>query len=117
MKITRLRGGNAQFPEEKSIEDVVVLGNGEVFCWDGGMWQLVGGRFIPLAMREEFLTYISSGWPDAQSAHFDLPSLLDLSTFTDYGPQDFIPTDPKFIEKFIARVAEVATRCEKNRQR
>jgi hypothetical protein len=116
MRITRLRGGNAQFPEEKEIGDVVVLALGDIFCWDGGMWQLVGGRFIPAAMRDDFIVYVSNGWPDASDARFDLPTLLDLSIFTDYGPYDTVPADKKFVERFISRVVEVAERCEKNLQ-
>jgi hypothetical protein len=116
MRITRLRGGNAQFPEEKDIGDVVVLALGDIFCWDGGMWQLVGGRFIPAAMRDDFIIYVSNGWPDASDAYFDLPTLLDLSVFTNYGPYDTVPADKKFVERFISRVAEVAERCEKNLQ-
>jgi len=113
MRITRPRGGNAQFPEEKTIGDVVVLALGDIFCWDGGMWQLVGGRFIPMAMRDDFISYISNGWPDANDARFDLPTLLDLSVFTEYGPYDIVPADKKMIEKFIGRVVEVAERCER----
>jgi len=116
MIITRLRGGNAQFPEEKQIGDVVMLALGDIFCWDGQIWQLVGGRFLPAAMREDFLMYVASGWPDADSARFDLRTVLDLSTFTDYGPNDLFPTDPKLVEKFINRVVEVAERCEKSLQ-
>lgn len=113
MIITRLRGGNAQFPESKEPEDVVVLANGDIFCWDGGIWQLIGGRFVPRALREEFLHYISSGWPDPSSAKFDLPTLFDLSVFSDYGEDDIAPADPKMIQKFIDRVMEVAERCQK----
>lgn len=114
MKITRLRGGNAQFPEDKNIGDVVVLALGDIFCWDGGIWQLVGGRFIPQGMRDLFLSYVSTGWPDEESARFDLPTLLDLNIFVDYGPYDTVPADPKMIDRFIKRVAEVGARCEKN---
>lgn len=113
MIITRLRGGNAQFPESKLPGDVVVLANGEIFCWDGGIWQLIGGRFIPRRMREEFLSYVSSGWPDTSSAKFDLPALFDLSVFTDYGEDDIVPADPKMIQKFIDRVMEMAEKCQK----
>jgi hypothetical protein len=114
MKITKLRGGNAQFPEEKEVGDVVMLALGDIFCWDGGIWQLVGGRFLPAAMRETFLDYVATGWPDPESAQFDLPTLLDLSVFVDYGPNDLVPADPKMIKKFIKRVVEVAERCEKS---
>jgi hypothetical protein len=113
MIITRLRGGNAQFPESKLPGDVVVLANGEIFCYDGGIWRLVGGRFVPRAMREEFLSYISTGWPDPSSARFDLPTLFDLSVFTDYGEDDIVPADPKMVQRFIERVVEVAERCQK----
>jgi hypothetical protein len=116
MRITRLRGGNSQFPDEKDLGDVVMLALGDVFCWDGGMWQLVGGRFLPKAMREEFLRYVSTGWPDPSSATYDLPSLLDLSVFVDYGPDDQVPGDPKWVEKFIARVIEVSERCQRSKQ-
>ncbi len=112
--ITRLRGGNAQFPEGKKIGDVVMLALGDIFCWDGQIWQLIGGRFLPAGMRDEFLTYISSGWPDADSARFDLPAMFDLSVFTDYGPYDTVPDDSKLVKKFMSRVVEVAGRCEKS---
>lgn len=114
--ITRLRGGNAQFPESKEVGDVVMLALGDIFCWDGQIWQLIGGRFLPVAMREEFLTYISSGWPDAGSAHFDLPTLFDLLVFTNYGPNDIVPADSKLVKKFMSRVIEVTERCEKSLQ-
>lgn len=116
MAVTKLRGGNAQFPVDKQIGDVVMLALGDIFCWDGQIWQLVGGRFIPAAMRDEFLTYIASGWPDVDSARFDLPILFDLATFTDYGPYDMVPADAKMIKKFMNRVVEVTERCEKSLQ-
>jgi hypothetical protein len=113
MNITRLRGGNAQFPEDKNLGDIVIISQGDIFCWDGLMWQLIGGRFIPRGMRELFLTYVKSGWPDTESAKFDLPLLLDLSVFTDYDSHDIIPADPKFIKKFIERVVEISGKFEK----
>jgi hypothetical protein len=114
MKITRLRGGNSQFPEEKEVGDVVMLALGDIFCWDGGIWQLVGGRFLPAAMRETFLDYVATGWPDPESARFDLPTMLDLSVFIDYEGEDIVPGDPKMIERFISRVVEAAERCQRS---
>lgn len=113
MRITRLRGGNVQFPEEKEMGDVVLLALGDIFCWDGGIWQLIGGRFLPRAMRETFLEYAGTGWPDAASAKFDLASLLDLSVFVDYGGDDIVPGDPKMVQRFIDRVIQVAEKCDK----
>jgi hypothetical protein len=116
MNITRLRGGNAQFPEDKEIGDVIVLSSMDIFCWDGKLWQLVGGRFLPKGIVETFINYIDSGWPDPQSAQFDLPTLIDLEAFVDYGSDDVAPADPKMADKFIKRVIEVAKQCEKNLQ-
>lgn len=116
MRITRLRGRNSQFPEEKEVGDIVVLGLGDIFCWDGGIWQLIGGRFLPEAMRESFLDYVSGDLPDANSARFDLPCILDLSTFVDYGAHDLVPGDPKMVERFISRAIEVLERCERKTQ-
>lgn len=113
MRITRLRGGNAQFPEEKKVGDVVMLALGDIFCWDGSIWQLIGGRFLPGAMRETFLEYVRTGWPDEASAKFDLALLLDLSVFVDYGGDDMVPGDPKMVQRFIDRVIQVAEKCDR----
>jgi hypothetical protein len=113
MRITRLRGGNVQFPEDKEVGDVVLLALGDIFCWDGGIWQLIGGRFLPRAIRETFLEYVSTGWPDEASAKFDLASLLDLSVFVDYHGDDIVPGDPKMVQRFIDRVIQVAEKCNK----
>jgi GrpB-like predicted nucleotidyltransferase (UPF0157 family) len=37
--------------------------------------------------------------------------------FTDYGPNDLVPTDPKWAEKFLSRVMEVAERIARNKAR
>lgn len=116
MALTRLRQGNSQFPAEKEIGDVVVLSSGDIFCYDGGIWQLIGGRFLPRALRDGFLSYLSSGWPDSESALFDLATLLDLECFNSYTDEEEklgkIAYED-FVEKFKLRVLEVAARCEK----
>jgi hypothetical protein len=113
MALTRLKKGNSQFPTEKAIGDVVVLALGDMFCWDGGMWQLLGGRFMPKGLRARAMEYFSTGFPDPQSAAFDLPSLLNLENFVDYGPEDLVPADPVWVERFISRTIEVGERCQK----
>lgn len=95
---------------------MVVLALGDMFCWDGRIWQLLGGRFIPAAIRDEFLAYVASGWPDSASALFDLPELLSIEGFTRYACYDTTPADPKWIGKLISRVAEVADNCEKSKK-
>ena len=114
--------GNSQFPEEKEIGDVVVLALGDIFCWDGTLWQLVGGRFISEGAREVFLSYVGSGWPDRNSAEWDLEMLLEGLEDTEQERSDGIPlpTDQaekwarKHLSTFIERVLDVCDRCEKN---
>lgn len=106
VKITRLPPGNAQFPTDKNPGDIVILALGDIFCWDGCIWRMLGGRFIPKQMREDFLSYIQTGWPDENSAQFDLPTLLDLSYFCAYDGDDTVPADPKMVEVFYSRIME-----------
>jgi hypothetical protein len=122
MKITKLRMGNSQFPEEKNIGDVVVLALGDIFCWDGTLWQLVGGRFISKGARDVFLSYIDSGWPDRNSAEWDLEMLLRGLEMTEQQRSDgtSMPIDQaekwakKHLDTFIKRVLDVCDKCEKN---
>ena len=127
MKITRLRGGNAQLPTKPSIGDITVLSNKDMFCWDGKMWQLIGARFLPQEAVDIFLSYVSEGFPDSESLEWDLNFLLDtyevLGKIGDY----FLPESAsKFseeeleefcknaIRKFINRILDVCRLCEKN---
>jgi hypothetical protein len=122
MKITRLRMGNSQFPEEKEIGDVVVLALGDIFCWNGTLWQMVGGRFISEGARKVFLSYIETGWPDRNSAEWDLEMLLRGLEDAEQQRSDgiAIPTDQaekwarKHLDTFIERVLDVCDKCEKN---
>lgn len=116
MKVSRLRRGNANFPEKKEPGDVAVLASGDIFCWDGGLWQLIGGRYISDGCREDFISYVSSGWPDSESAKFDLPSLFHLDMFSGGKEDDSIPEIKKektWREKFISRVIQVSEIIEK----
>lgn len=122
MKITRLRGGNSQFPEEKEVGDVVVLAFGDIFCWDGQIWRLVGGRLISKDAREVFLSYIKSGWPDRSSAEWDLDMLLRGLEDTNQQRSDGVslPSDQaakwakKHLDVFIQRVLDACDKCEAN---
>jgi hypothetical protein len=113
MKISRLRRGNANFPEKKEIGDATMLAAGDIFCWDGAIWQLVGGRYISERRREDFLQYISTGWPDPESARFDLPPLFDLDMFSDDSDVPEFKKEKTWIERFVSRVIEVSETIEK----
>lgn len=121
MKITQLARGNAQFPTEKDIGDVVILHSGDMFCWDGSIWQLLGGRFLPKKFREAFLDYIRDGFPDPLSAIFDLSLLFDLKDMFK-SVEEIESAEERemmeklatfnFIDKFKNRIVEVAEKCE-----
>lgn len=83
MKITRLPRGNAQFPKERDPGDVVMLSNGDVFTWSGGLWAMLGGRFIKEEVKEWVLSYLKNGWPTLSEAKFDLPEMLTLTKNTE----------------------------------
>lgn len=115
--ITKLKPGNSQFPGDKVVGDVVVLSNGDIFCYDGAIWQLLGGRYIPAGMREAFLGYLQDGWPDHDSAIFDLETIIKLEIFL---PEEEIEPDTlnlemtkRAVKRFKERVLEVCKRCEK----
>ena len=79
MKISRLPRGNAQFPKEKDPGDIVVLANGDIFTWSGGLWAMIGGRFLKPEVREWVIDYLKHGWPTQSEAEFDLPEMLTLT--------------------------------------
>ena len=79
MKITRLPRGNAQFPKERDPGDVVVLANGDIFTWSGGLWAMLGGRFLKSEVREWVLDYLKSGWPTPSDLRFDARQMLELA--------------------------------------
>ena len=79
MKVTRLPRGNAQFPTERDPGDIVMLSNGEIFCWSKGVWHMLGGRFLKPEVREWILDYLKDGWPTPSEASFDLGQMLEIA--------------------------------------
>lgn len=121
MAVTRLRGRkNCNFPPEKEVGDATVLAAGDIFCWDGYMWQLIGGMFIPAGVRNAFLSYISNGMPDPHSLEHDLELLFNTPELAQlmFNQQNEQSRDAPLIDwpaKFKKRVLEVARTCEKSR--
>jgi hypothetical protein len=104
-----------------------MLSNKDMFCWDGRMWQLIGARFLPLEVVEVFLSYVSEGFPDADSVEWDLNFLLDTYEVLGKISEGYLPESSaslseeereelskKAIRKFIDRVLEVCNLCKKN---
>jgi hypothetical protein len=57
--------------------DIVVLPSGDVLVYTASMWDLLPGRYISIDELKEFVSYISSGWPDTPSdARADLEGRL-----------------------------------------
>jgi len=54
-----------------------VLPSGDVLVYTASMWDLLPGRYISIDELKEFVSYISSGWPDTPSdARADLEGRL-----------------------------------------
>lgn len=54
-----------------------MLPSGDVLVYTASMWDLLPGRYISIDELKEFVSYISSGWPDTPSdARADLEGRL-----------------------------------------
>lgn len=117
MKITRQRykkGDGIDFPTLKEPGDVVVTASGEIFCWDSQLWSLIGGRFLPSETTERFLDYIKGGWPDEQSAKFDVPALLKIyEIFIDKPEESDEPPRVDFEKIFLQNVVLASAKIDK----
>jgi hypothetical protein len=78
MKITVLEKGKYKYPKNKSPGDIVVFDNGEIFAWEGGIWHLLGGRFIDKKWRDVILNYLEDGWSDKDTIAWDLKEIFSL---------------------------------------
>jgi hypothetical protein len=74
-----LRKNSDIFPSREicSPGDMVILPSGDVLVFVGNMWDLLPGRYITIEELKEFVSYISSGWPDdPNDAQADLEGRL-----------------------------------------
>lgn len=54
-----------------------MLPSGDVLVYTTSMWDLLPGRYISIEELKEFVSYISSGWPDTpDTAKADLEGRL-----------------------------------------
>jgi len=111
MKIVRLHPRNNQLParEEMEVGDIAVMSHGDIFCYLGDRWILLGGRFLPSSKREVFLSYVKNGWPDLSSMRWDMEPEFDMKTFV---PEDgvqagTVKTDPKWVGEFLKKILEI----------
>lgn len=77
-----------------SLGDIVILPSGDVLVYVGNMWDLLPGRIISIDELKEFVSYISSGWPeDPDTAKADLDGRL---------PE-------QFLDRMLGTVAKIST--------
>ena len=79
-----LRKGISDMPkrEDCSEGDIVILLSGDILVCVGGAWDLLPGRYMEVEELKEFVSYVSSGWPeDPGTASEDLEGKI---------PQDFL---------------------------
>jgi hypothetical protein len=63
--------------QDLSPGDVIILPSGDVLVYTGSMLDLLPGRYISIEELKEFVSYVSSGWPDDPStARADLEGRL-----------------------------------------
>jgi hypothetical protein len=60
-----------------ALGDIVILPSGDVLVYVGNMWDLLPGRYVSVDELKEFISYVSSGWPESQdTAKTDLEGRL-----------------------------------------
>lgn len=94
-----LRKNTDPIPDRQDLSpgDVIILPSGDVLVYTGSMIDLLPGRYISVDELKEFVSYISSGWPDNPStARADLESRL---------PEQFLSRMLGTVEK-LARPVE-----------
>ena len=119
MNITILKPNNNQFPSSVDCEvgDLTMMSNGDIFCYMGDMWKMLGGRWVPAAIKQSFINYVRSGWPDSKSLAYDIEGVFLLSVFeelTDVKAAEHgsIIKDPIWVKKFTEAIVETCARLE-----
>ena len=74
-----LRKNTDPIPNRQDLSpgDIIILPSGDVLVYTGTMLDLLPGRYISVDELKEFVSYVSSGWPDDSStARADLEGRL-----------------------------------------
>lgn len=74
-----LRKNTDTIPDRQTCSpgDIVILPSGDVLVNIGLMWDLLPGRYVSVDELKEFVSYVSSGWPDTpETARADLEGRL-----------------------------------------
>jgi hypothetical protein len=90
-----LRKGISDMPkrEDCSRGDIVILLSGDILVCTGEAWDLLPGRYMEVEELKEFVSYVSSGWPDDPGV-----AIADMDKK--------IP--PEFLERMVITVRKLA---------
>jgi len=79
--------------EDCSRGDIVILLSGDILVSTGEAWDLLPGRYMEVEELKEFVSYVSSGWPDDPEV-----AIADMDKK--------IP--PEFLERMVVTVRKLA---------
>jgi hypothetical protein len=97
-----------------------MLSGGDVFCFMGDHWRMLGGRWVDPKVKQAFFSYIKSGWPDSNTLKWDIDTIFDLAVFeivSDFAPKTDYNTakNPLWLNKFKEQVLK--TCCDLEQQK
>lgn len=112
MTVFKLLRGNDQLPPESMVStgDLALFSQGDLMCFMGDRWKMLGGRFLTAPVRDKFVVYISSGWGDATSIEWDLKDLFEAPP--QGVPGDSIFANPEWSRRFFNNVLETCRELE-----
>jgi hypothetical protein len=73
--------------------DIVIMASGDILVSVNEMWEILPGRYIDVNELKEFVSYVSSGWPESpETARADLEGRL---------PEQFLSRMLETVEKLV----------------
>lgn len=88
-----LRNNTDKIPDDCEVGDCVILPNGDVLVRTPTIWDLLPGSMISVEELKEFVSYVSSGWPDdPEIARADMDKKI---------PPVFLERMVKTVEKLV----------------
>lgn len=123
MKISFARPNHNDLPPSSECElgDLAMLTGGDIFCYMGDHWKMMGGRWVDPNIKQTFLNYIQSGWPDCKTLNWDLETMFDLSVFetvTDFRHElsKNIASNPIWNQKFKEEIMKTCKLLESRKR-
>lgn len=119
--LPKLSRSSNELPSRADVEkgDLAMLSAGDVFCFMGDQWKLLGGRWVSPRIKQAFFDYVKGGWPDYSSMAYDLEAWFELSDLfspdpgfgLDYDQKD-IRANPTWEAKFKEAILETCKQLQ-----